>query len=32
MIPEGMSREEFASIVCQVTLAVEAVIYSGRYN
>ena len=32
MKPEGMTPEQFAIIVCQATLAVEAVMYAEMYN
>jgi hypothetical protein len=32
MIPKGMTPEQFASIICQTTLAVEAVMYAEMYN
>jgi hypothetical protein len=32
MIPKGMTPEQFASIICQATLAVEAVMYAEMYN
>jgi hypothetical protein len=32
MIPEGMTPEQFASIICQATLAVEAVIYAEIFS
>ena len=32
MIPQGITPEEFGRIICQATLAVEAVIYSEIYN
>jgi hypothetical protein len=32
MIPEGMTPKQFASIICQATLAVEAVMYAEMYN
>ena len=32
MIPKGVTPEQFAIIVCQATLAVEAVMYAEMYN
>jgi len=32
MIPKGMPPEQFASIICQATLAVEAVIYAELFS
>lgn len=32
MIPQGYTWEEFAQMVCQATLAVEAVVYVERNN
>jgi len=32
MIPRGFTPEEFAQMVCQTTLAVEALIYVELYN
>ena len=32
MIPEGFTPKEFASIICQATLAVEAVMYAENFS
>ena len=32
MIPKGVTPEQFAAIICQATLAVEAVMYAEMYN
>ena len=32
MIPQGITPEEFGRIICQATLAVEALVYVELYN
>jgi hypothetical protein len=32
MIPKGITQEEFARMICQATLAVEALVYVELYN